>query len=291
MFNRDRKIAVIGLGNWGKKLLQKLQQFGITYVFTPNKEETVGWLSNNFRNAIYVNSIEAILENKEISHIFIATPIQSHEIIVKKALNWNKKIWIEKPMAPSSTAVESLIKIAKKTGAVLYCDHIYANLPIITSIKTKAISTNPKEAVFTWHKYGTFKENIIWNLAYHDIYIALKMFGEPKRVSINQRQEQLENKASFIFSYDSFDAIFLIDRESKNQEKMIKVRFDDENIVWTKEQVGADNTDLLMDSLQHFFSLRNEDPRLGSHYDEVYMTTKFAEEVYNQFLISNTISR
>ena len=103
-----------------------------------------------FRGLNVEENIQSILD--------ISTPIKSHYSLIKKALLAKKHVFVEKPLCTNSSDANELIQIAKK-------EYIHS-------------------AYFQWNKFGTFDEDIFFNLLSHDISIVLKLFGKPNKTKL-----------------------------------------------------------------------------------------------------------
>lgn len=110
-----KRIALIGYGYWGKRLLRYLwHHFDVACVFGRTVGEE-GIFINRIKNA-FADGIDAVV---------IATPIDTHYEIVKQALEAGKHVLCEKPLAQRSVEVEKLMKIAKKKKLVLMTEFTY----------------------------------------------------------------------------------------------------------------------------------------------------------------------
>ena len=100
-------IAVIGAGNWGKKVLEEYLQLmksdsrvNLSMVADLGVEnlqycKTILGISKNNLTRDY----KKILHSEEISAVHICTPIETHYSLCKEVLNSGKHVLLEKPMA------------------------------------------------------------------------------------------------------------------------------------------------------------------------------------------------
>lgn len=110
-----KQIALIGYGYWGKRLLRYLQeQFDVVCVFGRSLK----------KEGIFTNRMEDAFTSK-IDAVVIATPIDTHYEITKKALEAGKHVLCEKPLAQHSAEVEELMKLAEKKRLVLMTEFTY----------------------------------------------------------------------------------------------------------------------------------------------------------------------
>ena len=70
----------------------------------------------------------------------IATPAETHYLLVKEALLSGKHVYVEKPMALHHEEGEELISIAKQSNLVLMVGHLLQYHPVFVRLKELALS-------------------------------------------------------------------------------------------------------------------------------------------------------
>ena len=180
-----KKLGIIGIGNWGKNLVRELSKIHCIKKCSSNGNlKNIRWLKKNYPSIQYVSDPKEIFADKEINAVIIATPINTHYKLVKKALLSKKHVFVEKPISTNLSEAEELIKIAKKNNLLLFVGHIF----IFNEIFKKLIQISNRENIthlnFLWNKFGTFDEDIFLNLVSHDLSIILALFGKPKKIKL-----------------------------------------------------------------------------------------------------------
>ena len=180
-----KKLGIIGIGNWGKNLVRELSKIQCIKKCSSNGNlKNIRWLKKNYPSIQYVSDSKEIFADKEINAIIIATPINTHYKLVKKALLSKKHVFVEKPISTNLSQAEELIEIAKKNNLLLFVGHIF----IFNEIFKKLIQISNRENIthlnFLWNKFGTFDEDIFLNLVSHDLSIILALFGKPKKIKL-----------------------------------------------------------------------------------------------------------
>jgi myo-inositol 2-dehydrogenase/D-chiro-inositol 1-dehydrogenase len=56
-----------------------------------------------------------------VAAVLVATPTNTHELIVTRALAHGKDVFCEKPVAESISSAERCYKQAKQAGKLLFC--------------------------------------------------------------------------------------------------------------------------------------------------------------------------
>jgi len=183
------KIAVAGVGRWGKNLVRELNKLcSIKICYNRKNEENQKWLKENYPNIKSTTNYGVLLADKELDAIVISTPIASHFALARDALNSGKHVFVEKPMTNDVSKAKKLIEIAKKKGLILFVGQTFLYHPIFTEIRKIARKEPVKYAKFVWNKFGTFGEDIVWNLVIHDIAMANELFGMPKRINVTDKK-------------------------------------------------------------------------------------------------------
>ena len=236
-----KKIAIIGLGKWGKNLLREFSKVScVTKCHTKGNQKNISWLRKNYPKVIHTTNIRDILTDKNIDAVAISTPINSHFKIAKNSLKSGKHVFVEKPMASKVIEAKQLIKIAKSKNLNLFVGHIFLYNEIFKKIKKIDKQESITYAHFTWKKFGTFDEDIFKNLLSHDISLILELFGSPNRI-------RLKNNIGFITSSDriSLELNFTrnrkcdvsIDRISPYKEKSVTFLTKKNLFVWNDDKL------------------------------------------------------
>ena len=236
-----KKIAIIGLGKWGKNLLREFSKIScITKCHTRGNQKNISWLRKNYPKVVHTTNIGDILTDKNIDAIVISTPINSHFKIVKNALESGKHVFVEKPMTNTITEAKQLIKIAKNKNLNLFVGYIFLHNEIFKKIQKIDRQESIIYAHFAWKKFGTFDEDIFKNLLSHDISLILELFGPPNRI-------RLTNNVGFITTSDriSLELNFTrhrkcdisIDRISPYKEKSVTFITKKNLFIWNDDKL------------------------------------------------------
>ncbi len=170
-----KRVALVGLGKWGKNILRELN--GLTTVVyccaRSNKHEA--WLKNNYPQIKFVTGFDQLLRDESLDTLVIATPIKTHFELAKKSLLANKHVFLEKPLATNSAKASELQSLAENQGRLLFTDHIFKHHPNFQLLKKTLESQQILKLETSWEKFGSFKEDILWNLVYHDLYLSFEI--------------------------------------------------------------------------------------------------------------------
>jgi predicted dehydrogenase len=130
----------------------------------------------NLPSSMLFHDIKDCLSNPEISAIHIATPNETHFSIATEALNQQKNILLEKPMALNTRDAFKLARLSENSGNVLLVGHIFrfnAALSKIKNLLKNGDIGNLKYLYLSWLDYLSPIPNrdIIFDLLPHPIDI------------------------------------------------------------------------------------------------------------------------
>lgn len=208
--NDKVNIGIIGTGsrgNWLNKLLQNV----------PNTEVVAccDILPSHLGKSLEIagkakgyKEYEALLENKNVDAVVIATPLSEHTAMAKAALESGKHIYLEKTMTydiPGALELNKLVKDSDLTFQVGY-QHRYnplyhkvnriisdGNLGTITHTSAiwnrngdwrRPVSDPKMEKIINWRMYLEYSGGLMAELSSHQIDIVNYMLGKlPKRIT------------------------------------------------------------------------------------------------------------
>lgn len=176
-------VAVIGCGYWGKNLVRNFHQLGALHTVcdaTPAGRSTAQELAPD---AAVVADLAAVLQNDAIDGVVIATPAETHHDVVKAALNANKDVFVEKPLALTYEAGAELVQLARANTRMLMVGHVLEYHPAITQLKSLITTGELGKLRYIYSNrlnLGKIRseENILWSFAPHDIAVILRLMGD-----------------------------------------------------------------------------------------------------------------
>lgn len=171
------KVGIVGLGYWGPNLVRNfLAQPEIEKVYCcDKKEERLKFIKSKFPAAELLTDYDEML-GKDIDAVVIATPVDMHFPLAKKALEAGKHIWVEKPFTAKSAHAQELIDIAEAKNLRIFVDHTFIYTGAVKKIKELVQSGEIGEITYfdsVRVNLGLFQHdvNVIWDLAPHDLSI------------------------------------------------------------------------------------------------------------------------
>lgn len=212
------KVGIIGLGYWGPNLVRNFQSVKSVEVksVADFDDQRLNKIHQIYPQIQLFKEAEEIFNDAEIDAVVLATPINTHYNLAKKALEKNKHVLVEKPLATSRSEVLELMDIAGSKELSLMVDHTFLYTGAVQKIKEVIDSGELGKLQYfdsTRINLGLFNPNwsVIWDLAVHDLSIFDYISGGKKPVAVSatgvsHTKMGIENLAyiSLFFEDDTF---------------------------------------------------------------------------------------
>ena len=114
IWNTDSASGKCWKGSLNTDISKKLMLSGVYDIDIKRKK----WAQD--RGLFNYESFEAILEDKIVDIVLIATPNDSHRELAIASMRAGKHVLCEKPVMMSSVELEDVMKVAKETGKIFY---------------------------------------------------------------------------------------------------------------------------------------------------------------------------
>ena len=212
-------IGIIGFGYWGQNLVRNFKNIkncNVTHI--AESEVSRHKQIHELYPDITISTFNQIITNSNIDAVVIATSISSHYELAKAALENDKHVLIEKPMADSEKNALELIRLSKQQKKILMVDHTYLYTGAVQEIKELTDDGSLGEILYVDSiraNLGKFQSdfNVLWDLAPHDISIINYLINE-KPISVqaigkSYTKNELESIAYLILHYISNKIIHL----------------------------------------------------------------------------------
>ena len=174
-------IAVVGCGDWGKNLVRNYHELSALAAIATTADD-----SSNTMQGLYdvpVRSMTDILADDSIDGVVIATPSDKHYKLARVALMAGKHTFVEKPLVHTTKQAQELCELAEERGLTLMVGHLLRYHPAF--LKVQELVNEGR--IGTLHHMAASRlnlgkilghENILWDLAPHDLSMAMALFGE-----------------------------------------------------------------------------------------------------------------
>jgi predicted dehydrogenase len=201
------RVAVVGLGYWGPNLVRNLQELPDVDVSTicDVDRSPLDAIGRRYPTVTRTTEFAEVLADPNIDAVAIATPVSSHHELAAAALEAQKHVFVEKPLAASSAQAADLIALSEEQGRVLMTGHTFLYSPPVNMLREIIHAGELGDVYFI----STSRVNlglhqpdvsVVWDLGPHDVSILRYWLDEaPVRVSAVSRDCVLPNVPDVAF--------------------------------------------------------------------------------------------
>lgn len=225
MTRSSLRVGLLGsTGRWGSQILRVLKPL-CHVIPCPTRLQT-----------------DSMLADKSIDAVVIATPIETHAALAETALLAGKHVFVEKPMTTTVESAERLMYLAEAKGKTLFVGHIFIYHPVFERLQQIVSEDEIEHIRFVWRKFGTFDSDLIWNLASHEVSLAVALCREgPVRSAVLYKSGLVTETDALIAEMFVNDTKCLIDldRCSPEDQKVVTVKLlhSGENWIWNGQSL------------------------------------------------------
>lgn len=179
------RVALVGLGYWGEKILRNLAALvgprGV--VVADLRSDRLAQFADVYPGMSFVTSLDAALENEDVRAVVVATPVETHANLARRALEAGRHVLVEKPLAASSHQARELAILGRNRGLIVMVGHTFLFSPRLQAVKA-AVETGQVGRLHylttSRLNLGLYRSdiNVIWDLAPHDLSIIFHVLEE-----------------------------------------------------------------------------------------------------------------
>lgn len=187
------RVALLGCGRWGQKLLRVLYEQKVLAAVWTRSPEKYRFLQEAYPGLYWPPTLEEIWRDPTLQAVVIATPAPTHPVLIKEALLAEKDVFCEKPIAFSASQLRELITLAQEKRRIFMGGHVLHYHPAVEALQTliqegrlgRLLSLRTERTGI-----GRFPlaEDALWGLAIHDIALILHLLGQKPEKSIAYAQ-------------------------------------------------------------------------------------------------------
>jgi predicted dehydrogenase len=162
------KIGIVGLGYWGKIILNNLRQLGYKDITICELQE-INWEDIGCK-------YKTVSDYKKLNvdNVFVLTPATKHYEVCKYFLTKKINVFCEKPLDISTDKCQELFNIANKQKVHLFVDWLFLFNPAVHKLKEILNDLGkPRNIIANRMNFGPIRYdvNARWDLASHDVSI------------------------------------------------------------------------------------------------------------------------
>ncbi len=178
-------IAVVGYGYWGPNVLRNYVELPGAQVrwVCDQRPEALQKVSQRYPQMPVTTDFGAVLPDRDVEAVVIATPISTHYPLAKAALEAGKHVFVEKPMTADTAQACELVELADRLGLTLMVGHTFVFSPPVRLVKRLIDDGELGDVYFVTTQrvnLGLHQKDVsvIWDLAPHDLSILYYWLGE-----------------------------------------------------------------------------------------------------------------
>src|SRR5579864_5307250 len=179
------KVAQVGLGYWGPKVLRNLvSELGDDGVVAVDSDEgRLQAVKRDYPRLTLQRSLVDALDDDDVRAVVISTPLDTHTSLVRTSLMAGRHVMVEKPMASSAADAIDLALLADELGVQLMAAHTFLFSPRVEFIERYLREGRLGRVHYVTSdrlNLGLHRRdaNVIWDLAPHDFSILCHVLGE-----------------------------------------------------------------------------------------------------------------
>jgi len=178
---KQKRIAVIGAGRWGKNHIKTLHELGFLAGIVEADPDTRDVFQEKYPEAKTFATVREAIE-EDFDGFTVATPAETHFKIAEFIITHKKHVLVEKPLTLKASEAKRLKELAEENGVNLMVGHLLLFHPAIRKIKEliKKGKIGKLEYIYSNRlNLGTVRteENILWSFAPHDISVFQYFIG------------------------------------------------------------------------------------------------------------------
>jgi UDP-N-acetylglucosamine 3-dehydrogenase len=178
------KIAVIGVGGWGKNHVRVLHNMGVLEAVCDLSADRAKEIAKKYDTKFYSSVKDLFSNERELNACLVCTPTKSHLSVVREAIQNGCHVFVEKPLSFSTKECEEMTHLSKKAKVILTCGYVERFNPAVQDLK-KIIQkqTYGDLLMMEFHRENRMPLHIkdvgvIYDTSVHDIDTAMFLFGK-----------------------------------------------------------------------------------------------------------------
>lgn len=178
-------VALVGYGYWGANLARNIAatpSLRLIGVADGSDDQRDASSAAHPSATTWVN-LTGALEDPAVDAVVIATPAAMHQDLALEALEADRHILVEKPLAMSATGALEISELAAKRSLTAMVGHTFLYSPPVWRLKEYVDSGDLGSLQYLYSQrlsLGRIRRdcNALWNFAPHDVSILLYLIDE-----------------------------------------------------------------------------------------------------------------
>jgi UDP-N-acetylglucosamine 3-dehydrogenase len=198
----ETKVAVIGVGGWGKNHARVLNDLGCLAAICDLDIARAKEIAGKYGAKSY-SSVDEMLGKERLDGCLVCTPTKTHAAAAKKVMEHKVNAFVEKPLSFSSKECEEMLAAAEKNKVILTSGYVERFNPAVSDTK-KLIEGKMygEPMMIEFHRENRMPMHIkdvgiIYDTSVHDIDAAMFLFGSRPNVVFARAGKRFHNNEDF----------------------------------------------------------------------------------------------
>ena len=179
----DVRVAVAGLGHWGKNLVRNFDELADLRVLCDVSPELREQFARRYPKTRMTADFTDVLESDDVDAVVIATPVPTHYELARRALETGKHVFVEKPPAMRADEMEELVTLSEERDLTCMPGHLLLYHPGVRKVKELVDAGDLGDVLCVYgnrQNLGIIRkdENALWSLGVHDLSVILYLLDE-----------------------------------------------------------------------------------------------------------------
>ena len=220
------KFATVGTGWITEAFIEAArlsEKYQLTGVYSRN-EEKAKQFANQYNASHYFTDLEEMAKNEDIEAVYIASPNSLHFEQALIFLKNKKHVICEKPIFSNTAELEKAYQTAEEHGVFLFEAIRNIHTPNFKILKEKLhMAGELRSAILPYMKYSSrydqflegqepnifssvYSGGALVDLGVYPLYLAVCLFGEPKKVSYHPvvLRSGVDGSGTLVLDYEGF---------------------------------------------------------------------------------------
>jgi UDP-N-acetylglucosamine 3-dehydrogenase len=208
---KNIRIAVIGIGGWGKNHARVLYDLGALAAVCDVSAQRARSIAESYKSNYYSSVKDLLTNEKDLDACLVCTPTKTHLEIAKNVIQNGCHVFVEKPLSFSSKECEEMMNEAKVNKVILTCGYVERFNPAIQDLKRIIQEKSYGDLIMMeFHRENRMPLHIkdvgiIYDTSVHDIDTAMFLFDRrPKMVfaRAGKKFHSYEDFATIMIGFD-----------------------------------------------------------------------------------------
>jgi UDP-N-acetylglucosamine 3-dehydrogenase len=182
------RLAVIGVGGWGKNHARVLHDFGVLSAVCDMDTQRTKEIAERYNTNSYYSIDDLLNRESKLDACLICTPTKTHSVVAKKIMERGINVFVEKPLSFSSRECEEMVEISQKKKLILTSGYVERFNPAVQDVKRLIDSKMYGDLLMMeFHRENRMPLHvkdvgIIYDTSVHDIDTAMFLFNSRPHV-------------------------------------------------------------------------------------------------------------